>query len=167
MPATFEPIASVTLSAATATVSFSSIPQTFTDLTLILWTGSASAIQDLYLQFNGDTTSNYSSTWIRGDGSAAVSSRLSSQTSMRLSDKGSPTTTSAMLASINIFNYTNTTTNKTVLCRANNSASGLDAAVGLWRKTPEAINRVDVFLGSSATFASSSTFSLYGIRAGA
>lgn len=165
MPATYESIATTTLGSAQNSVSFTSISSSFTDLVIILWTGSASATQDLFLQFNADTATNYSSTWLRGDGTAAASSRGSSATSMRLTDKGSPTTTSAMMVRINVMNYANATTNKTVIARADNAASGLDATVGLWRKTPEAINRVDLFLGGSATFASGSTFTLYGIKA--
>ena len=62
------------------------------------------------------------------------------------------------------MNYSNTTTFKTILMRANNAALGVDAIVGLWRSTA-AINEIKVFPTGGANFETGSTFSLYGIKA--
>jgi len=59
------------------------------------------------------------------------------------------------------MNYSNTTTYKTGLVRANSAASGTDAIVGLWRSTA-AITSI-VATHDTAQFATGSTFTLYGI----
>jgi hypothetical protein len=64
------------------------------------------------------------------------------------------------------MNYANTTTFKTVLIRANNSSTGVDLILGLWRKTPEAITSITIKnTGTSSNFAIGSTLTLYGIKA--
>jgi hypothetical protein len=63
----------------------------------------------------------------------------------------------------NILDYANTTTYKTVINRANNAATGVDATVSLWRSTA-AINSINIS-SSTSSFATGSTFSLFGIKA--
>ena len=59
MPATYEPIASTTLGSAAATISFSSIPGTFTDLVVVLFTGTTHGDNEvMQLTFKSDTASN-------------------------------------------------------------------------------------------------------------
>jgi len=59
--ATYEPIATTTVSgSSTSTVTFSSISGTYTDLVIIGNLGSQTTNAFPYLQFNGDTGSNYS-----------------------------------------------------------------------------------------------------------
>lgn len=171
MPATYEPISTQTLGSDQATVTFSSIPQTYTDLMLVAnlkhsFAGSA-AVQLNAIQFNSDTTSNYSTTYIQGNGSAASSSRLSSQSALTiLSSMASAT--SFMASTFHIFNYTNSTTFKTVLYRqgnADDSNYGAVASVGLWRATPAAITTIDLKATSTYVWKTGSTFTLYGIKA--
>lgn len=164
MPATYEPIATNTLVSATATVSFSSIPSTYTDLRVVVNAAGTLTGYDPYIRFNGDTTTNYSITALYGTGSSAGSVRYSSQAQIRASSQAAMTTTINTNHLFDVFNYANTTTYKTVLIRANAAGTGVDAIVGLWRKTPEAINQIDVFV-SGTTFIAGSTFTLYGIRA--
>jgi hypothetical protein len=81
MPAgnTYEAIATQTLGSAAASVTFSSIPSTYTDLVLVCnFETSSNAIAGVYIQFNGDTSTNYSSTNLIGNGSTAESSRQNS-----------------------------------------------------------------------------------------
>jgi hypothetical protein len=59
------------------------------------------------------------------------------------------------------MNYSNSTTNKTVVARANNAGNQLNALVALWRNTAAITNvTVDAIFGS---FNSGTTVSLYGI----
>jgi hypothetical protein len=171
MPATYEPISTQTLGSDIATVTFSAIPQTYTDLVLVAnlkhsFVGSA-AVQLNGLQFNSDTATNYSTTYIQGNGSAASSSRLSSQAAITiLSSMASAT--SFMPSIFHIFNYTNATTYKTVLFRqgnADDSGYGAVASVGLWRATPAAITIIDFKATSTYVWKTGSTFTLYGIKA--
>ena len=62
------------------------------------------------------------------------------------------------------MNYANTTTNKTVLLRNNNTAFGTEAQVGLWRST-SAINTIKLYLDRAEYYVVGSTFTLYGIKA--
>ena len=61
MPAsnTYEPIATTTLTSAVSSVSFGSIPQTYTDLILVNYFATTTVNEDAYVQFNSDTASNY------------------------------------------------------------------------------------------------------------
>jgi hypothetical protein len=155
------PGGSVTVGTATSSVTLSSIPSTYTDLVLIV-SGTASGGDDILMQFNSDTASNYSYTILYGTGSAAGSTRGSNGTSIFVDYYGAMGTGQNNRI-IQINNYSNTTTNKTTLVRANNAASGTDAIVGLWRST-SAINAIKLFM-NSATFSTGTTFNLYGIAA--
>jgi hypothetical protein len=162
MPAgnTYESIATQTLGSATASITFSSIPATYTDL-LMVFSGSATAISYISFRYNGDTGSNYSVTLIRGNGSAALSSRYSNITELYASE-GATNDTTINNVIFQIQNYSNTTTYKTGLIRANNAGVSAEAGVGLWRNTA-AINSLTV-LSPSNNFATGSTFTLYGIK---
>ena len=165
MAVTYEPLATNTLSSTASSVTFSSISGSYTDLILVASVGSASA-EDLRLRFNSDTGSNYSTTMLYGTGSAAGSARRSSDSSITAGFYwgGLSSTLNALI--IHIMNYSNATTYKTVLTRANNAAQEVDAFVGLWRST-SAITSVTLLPNNSASFASGSTFTLYGVKASA
>ena len=158
MTATYEKIATNTLGSAAATVTFSSISGAYTDL-VIVFNGTASASTSAGLQFNSDTGSNYSNTYLLGDGTSPASGRISSAT---FSSQFYPNTTIGT-AVINIANYSNTTTYKTILTRWSNTDNYASTNVGLWRSTA-AINTV-LLTGNGTNFASGSTFTLYGIKA--
>jgi len=165
MPVTYEPIATQTLGSAVQTVTFSSIPATYTDLVFVV-NAQASLQSDLYLTFNGDTSALYSNTTLYGDGSTAGSTRNSRGNAfMTLTYYGNLTTTAgASVHIVNVMNYSNTTTNKTVLSRCNAAAAGVDASVGMWGST-SAVSSVTFDLPSTRTFSAGSTFTLYGIKA--
>jgi hypothetical protein len=165
MPSTYEPIATQTLGSAAASVTFSSIPSTYTDLVLIMSAGNATSAPSTQIQFNSDTGSNYSYTVLAGNGTAASSARGSSLTSSLISYFGAPFTTLGQQTVItNIMNYSNATTYKTLLTRANNATFGTDAIVGLWRSTA-AVTSFVLTTSNATNFVASSTFTLYGIKA--
>jgi hypothetical protein len=116
------------------------------------------------LQFNGDTASNYSRTLLRGTGTAQESARSSSASFMALQTSGYLSTTGFQNILIDVLDYSNSTTFKTTLIRADQADIVTTASVGLWRKTPEAISSIRIFL-ESGNFGVGSTFSLYGIKA--
>lgn len=164
MAITYEPINTTTLTTATASVTFSSISSAYTDLVLVVVPAN-SAGSTVRMQLNGDTGSNYSNTFLKGNGSSASSTRSSSQTYLTLADDAAPTRTLGESVWIShIMNYSNATTNKTILTRANVASVGVEATVGLWRST-SAITQVSVQQGGSVTFSVGSTFTLYGIKA--
>jgi hypothetical protein len=158
MPTTYEPIATQTLAnSTTASVTFSSIPSTYTDLVLVNnFDTTLTAYQ--ILQFNSDTASNYSCTVLSGNGSTVSSARYSNEAYLNLSGAVGDQATI-----IQIQNYSNTTTNKTYLSRYSKASVETTTFVGMWRNTA-AINSVTVKLNGNF-FVSGSTFTLYGIKA--
>jgi hypothetical protein len=173
MPATYEPISTQTLGSDQATVTFSSIPQTYTDLVLVSnlkhsYPGSL-GVRDAFIRFNSDATTNYSGTQLSGNGTSAISTRFTS-TSGITTIASMASATSFMPSVLQIFNYTNATTFKTVLIRAGNADDtnqGAAAFVGLWRATPAAITTIDFVANSTYVWKTGSTFTLYGIKAAA
>ena len=161
MALTYEPISTNTLGSNTATVTFSSIPQTYTDLVLVV-NGVESANQYVAIRFNGDTAGNYSQTRLYGDGTSVASDRQSSVTFGRLS-VGDPTNRFAVVASV--FNYTNATTYKHWLSRSNTANDYVSVLAGVWRISPVAITSLSVLTTTADTFLTGTTFTLYGIKA--
>ena len=163
MAITYEPIATQTLGSATATVTFSSIPGTYTDLILIAMPSSGTGDEDLGIRFNSDTGTNYSSTILYGTGSVAGSTRGSNVNKMRI---GRVSQTTPFPNIIHIQNYANTTTYKTALSRHQNEAgdgSYVMASVGLWRNT-SAITTITI-ASETYNLQAGNTFTLYGIKA--
>lgn len=156
MTVTYDRIATTTASGGSTSITFSSIPATYTDLVLVMG-GSNSANTDLRMRFNGDTGSNYSATVFFGDGSAANSFRESNQTS--LYGAFGPNSNNI----INIFNYTNGNTFKSALTRSNMPSTYLFGIIQLWRSTT-AINSVTLYV-TSGSYNSDVVFTLYGIKA--
>jgi len=159
---TYTPIATQTLGSAAASVTFSSIPQGYTDLVLVVAGNNSSSTYSPYIQFNGDTSTNYSITNLYGTGSSALSARASSTATAYFGSLGATQGN----AIVQIQNYSNATTYKTALIRINDAGFRVNAGVMLWRSTA-AITSVTVFNESPGTFASGTTFSIYGIQVGA
>lgn len=167
MPVTYNLIASNTLSSSAASVTFSAIPNTYTDLVLRV-SGRTDFSGDLLITFNADTATNYSRTEIYGDGSTSGSFRASNASSARfvysLNPDGSTSNTFSN-SEIYIPNY---------LASANKPFSGNGRAEGnasspiylsgsamLWRNTA-AITSIK--LETQFNFVSGSSFFLYGIK---
>jgi hypothetical protein len=152
----------------TSTASFTNIPQIYQDLFIVIYsrdTASASTAS-LSVQFNGITTTTYSSTYSDGNGSSATSSRSSTQSSIGNNLSSAASATAGIFASneFYILNYANTSTYKTLLARTAVDLNGSGNArlnVGLWQGTA-AISRVDII--PQTAFASGTTVKLFGIR---
>lgn len=159
--ATYEPIASQTITVAATDITFSSIPATYTDLKLvmiILGTG------ELRLQFNGDTATNYSYTFLAGNGSAATSSYNVNFSYITPTYYGNSTTVPELYTA-DIFSYAGSTFKSSLLTEnADNNGSGaVSQTVGLWRST-SAITSIKIY-PSSTLLNVGTTATLYGIRA--
>jgi len=165
--ATYNCIATTTLGSNTTTVTFDSISGSYTDLVLICQAAAVVTPFDLRARFNSDTGSNYSITYLAGTGSSALSNRYSNRTFAELDAYAFPdTTVGNSVHIVHIMNYSNSTTYKTYLARANQApVDGVQATVGLWRST-SAITRIDLqFYGYTTDIKSGSSFSLFGIKA--
>lgn len=164
MPATYDAIATTTLGATSASITFSSISSAYTDLRLVL-VGTANGTEEVHLRFNGNTSALYSWTQLLGNGTAASSNTATTQNSARVSGlyfrSGSPA-----LIEIDVLSYAGGT-NKTFLSRGTDDRNGngnVGVAVGLWRSTA-AINSITVMMrpGTVELFNAGTTATLYGI----
>jgi hypothetical protein len=149
-------------------ISFTGIPATYTDLVL---TGSYSATAgagfDVTLN-NVTTNTSYSVTRLTFSGASVVSYRSTNQNMWSLNYNGSiASTPNTSAIEMNFFNYTSTTTYKTMLAKFGNTTTDVGPVVGLWRgstgSATEAINRIDLTAAGGANWATNTTFSLYGI----
>lgn len=163
---TYTLIASNTLGSAASSLTFSSIPATYTDLVLVCsYTGTA--VLDTRVYLNSDTGTNYSATRLMGDGTSATSNRSTNRGWIDLNYVGGIGTTAPTVSILNLMDYANTTIYKTTLLRANELSGtyqGVEAIVAMWRNTA-AISNIQIATNTS-TFTAGSTFKLYGIEAG-
>lgn len=155
---TYVPIATTTLGSAAASYTFSSIPDTYTDLILIYQSTTAPTATYIGLRFNSDTGTNYSSTTMYGETSAG-SARTTNNNNMRMVNAGNYANN---MMTCSIMNYSNSTTYKTAIARNSVAGNGTYAQVGIWRNTA-AITSVIVY-GDSGNLASGTTLTLYGIH---
>jgi hypothetical protein len=163
MPATYEPIETRTLASAAASVTFTSIPSTYTDLILVMGNLTFSSGGNPQVQYNGDTATNYSNTDLYGTGSTDGSTYNVSNNYINVgfsATNGSASEPATVI--VQIQNYSNATTFKTLLGRGNRAGGEVQTNVGMWRSTA-AINQV--LVKTSSTFQTGSTFTVYGIKA--
>lgn len=163
-------ISSQVLSTSAASVTFSSIPQTFKSLRLVVsarGTDTGLARNDLSIKFNGSSTS-YSGSVIRGYDSNLVGSTTSSTTffDMDRTPAGLATANVFGNAEITIPNYSEAS-NKAASVDAvaeNNSSTSwyVSLSAGLWSNTA-AITSI-TFAPSAGSWATGSSFYLYGIK---
>jgi hypothetical protein len=175
MPAgsTYSTIATTTLGSNQGTVTFSSIPSTYTDLVLVINGGYVDNGFAFGIRVgNGsvDSGSNYSFTWMKGNGSVATSGRGSNFTLGVGIEQGINNLSNTAI--VNFMNYSNTSTYKTWVTKGGSAGDNAGATVNLWRST-SAINTIAISesgTGSPGAFnygnmLAGSTFTLYGISA--
>ena len=164
VPNSYESISTVTVTSNVGNIEFSSIPATYKHLQIRsiqrATAGAGNNEDQNALIFNGDTGSNYSHTVLYGDGSSGSSARATGQTS---AVTGNISGTNPTYFGVNINNYKNTTTYKTIISR-NGPSFAVTSYVSLWRASPQAISSMVILL-SAGNFNSGSTFTLYGIAA--
>ena len=173
MATTYTLISSVTVgSGGAATVSFSSIPATYTDLCLLVTARSEASGDTVFrIRFNSDSGTNYK--WIRliGDGSSAASQDQSTygagyNTSLFGQQNVSTNTASTFSnAQIYIPNYAGSNyKSASIDAVTENNATAAQATLwaGLWEST-SAINAITLSGEGANDLAEYSTAYLYGI----
>ena len=173
----YDSIATTTVGAGgAASITLSSIPSTYTHLQLRIFAQSSRAtyaIDNGYIQFNGDTASNYAYHNINGDGASASVAASTSQTSIQPGDRVigtsvSPGTWGSLV--IDILDYANTSKYKTTRalsgCDTNGVVAGfagmVNLASGLWQST-SAINSIK-FAAVNGNLNQYTSVALYGIK---
>jgi hypothetical protein len=165
----FYQIATTTLGSAQSTITFSSIPQDYTHLQI---RGIArdntvgTSFDDIKIQFNSDTASNYSRHYLNGDGANAASGATTSTTYIGgFLVKGANTASVFAVNVIDILDYTDTnkyTTVKNMAGADRNGAGEVFLFSGNWRNTA-AITTITLS-PLSGSFAQYTSFALYGIK---
>ena len=169
----YESIASATGTGSSGTITFSSIPSTYSHLQIRCLARTDTGFANDYIQFrfNSDTGSNYTYHGIEGDGASAAGFGGTAQTiALTTNITGSAATANAMGTSIiDILDYASTSKYKTVRNlggQDQNSVSNtgqIRLISNLWLST-SAINRIDLTSFRSANWTTSTTFALYGIK---
>lgn len=172
MANTYTLISSNVLTGSAASVTFSSIPSTYTDLVLRISARTDRAAQNnSYIAikpFNSDTATNYSATRIYGDGATATAARETSVDYGAIGYVPASTATSSTFGNIEIYipSYL-IAQNKPFSSDAaheNNATTAYRASVaGLWRNTA-AITGITIDTLAQGNFIAGSSFYLYGIK---
>jgi hypothetical protein len=167
-----EPIATNLLGSATATVTFSNIPQNYKHLQVrIMGRATAATVEDqLIYTINGDTGANYAFHILYGSGSGTpVAQGYTAQNSIIPAARvpGSSATSGIFgVGIIDILDYANTSKYKTTRCLNGvdrNGAGTMYLSSGLWLNTA-AITSLSFSVQAGGNIDTNSRFSLYGIR---
>lgn len=170
MANTYVALAKTTTTGSEATVTFSSIVSTYTDLVLSFTARGAGSAG--YIFFNSQTApqTTYSSTYANNSGTSVVSGRNSNTSGVLYYGVNSTSATSNTFSNVEVYipNYagaTNKPFSATIVAEDNVATTGYafeNISAGLWSNTT-AINAVSI-ISTSGNFSSGSTFYLYGIK---
>ena len=160
MAATYIPIATQTLASPAASITFSSIPGTYTDLRLIVHSAPTSSATSISLQMNGlsPTTSHG---YIRGDGTTPT---YTNNTSSAYIAGVTSSNTQPSFMQADFFSYAGST-NKSVLIQGGEDVNGtgfLFNTVGTFQTTA-AITSIAITTGSTPTMGTGTVATLFGI----
>ena len=166
--ATYELIEEKNLTTTTASVTFSSIPNTYTDLLLYISSRNNDIYNEVHFRFNGSSASTYSGRNIYGNGSSAISSNSSSISSLQnVTVQSVSGQTANTFGNIQLYipNYLlgghKSISGDGVQENLGSSAQSMLGA-GLWADTA-AITSIQAF-PSVGSFVANSNFYLYGIK---
>ena len=152
-------------------VTFSSIPSTYTDLKFIMSArtdGTASTTADTYIAFNG-STSGYTNRYVRGNGASASSSTIPYTTvGIYVGEVNTSTSTTSTFSNSEAYipNYTsanNKSVSTDVVQEANGTTAYAQLNAGLWSNTA-AITSIVIQNAYGYNFVSGSSFYIYGIK---
>jgi len=164
----YQSIATTTVgSGGSTTITFSSIPSTYTHLQL-RGIGRDNLNDIVLMTFNSDTGTNYARHRLIGNGTAASATGTTSLANIPLlANAGLPTAANTFgVFVIDILDYTNTnkyTTARVLSGQDSNGSGGVDFTSGLWLNT-NAISNITLTNGGSAVFQQYTQFALYGIK---
>jgi len=151
-------------SGSVASILFSSIPQTYTDLVVKVSTRDTGASQHMFFDLNGTAPTGFSNTLLFGDGSSTYSQRRTDGLLTFTNETSSSTANTFNSMDFYIPNYTSSNYKQIILdsvTEQNGSGAYSNLMAILWRNTA-AINSIG--LGAAGTaFAQYSKFSLYGV----
>jgi hypothetical protein len=146
-------------------ITFNSIPQTYTDLILVVSPRATIAEDGFLVTFNNDTATNYVNIRISGSGSAVSAATFSQGSTV---GRQSDSTTTANAFGSNQFyipNYSSSN-HKSVSIEAVNETNATAVRTELIAcsyPSTNAITRIDVVFPGAGAFATNTTATLYGV----
>lgn len=157
---TYTPLATVTLVSAAASVTFSSIPATYRDLIIVTDTLNSTGSENFKMRLNSDSGGNYLMAAMRGNGSTASASNITS-TAAFLDNEAFGDAANRHNHIIQLLDYSATDKHKASLSRAYSGNRAVDAIAIRWSNT-SAITTIRLFY-EVGNINSGSRFDLYGI----
>ena len=151
-----------------SSVSFTSIPSTYTHLQIRAIARGSAATNEIWAQFNSDTAANYSTHQVYGSGAAAGASGTASTSYAKVGELSGTNASASIfgVSVIDILDYANTNKYKTTRALTgtdiNGSGGYIVFASGNWRST-SAISSITLYY-NTYSFNQYSSFALYGIK---
>jgi hypothetical protein len=170
MPSTYTLISSNVLTSSAASVTFSAIPATYTDLVVRVSArvDAAANYQSVAMAFNaGSPVSAFSQRWINGDGSTTSSGSYGANTTLYPMYAPGASATSNTFGNGNIYicNYSSTSQYKSISIDAVTENNATDARAELGAMLWSSNNAVtSITLYGNTNFVQYSSFYLYGIK---
>jgi len=152
---TYVPLATYTTVATIGNVTFSNISQKFTDLVLVIDASPTGGLA-VTVAFNGDNNSNFHQILAYANGSSGAGITAPNQTTFQTNYGFNGD--SRYFVKMDVMNYTNSSSNKTVLYRSSLPNMSVAMAGGRWSS-----NAPVTSIKISSSFLAGSTISLYGI----
>ena len=167
----YDALGSVTLSASAASVTFSGIPSTYKHLQIRILARSASTGGSMRLDFNNDSSgSRYSRHLLYADGSAtpSFSNAWNDSVTSAIGDFATSSNSANIFSPIivDILDFSSEYKNKTVRSLSGIDANGsgnVEVRSSAWYSTAPIYN-IKLYEGAGSSFATYSTFSLYGVK---
>lgn len=173
MANTYTLITSQTLGSNTATITLSSIPQTYNDLQLILTAGN-DTVGTIFVRANGSSTAVYNGSWMYGTGSGSTAINYDNNDNGYRGYGGAQSGTAlsnGFLAANRIYigNYSSTTRNKPMEWIneqssnvTNNGLTGL--GYNVWKNNTAISSLTIVGLSDLGLMTTGTSVALYGIK---
>ncbi len=167
----YESIASATGTGSSNTITFSSIPATYSHLqirSIARDTNTNNDWSSIRIRLNSDTGTNYVRHLLAADGTTVTATGATAQSSMIANGAARQNGSTANIMGVSIIDfidYASTTKNKTMKAISGNDVNGsgfIRLNSGLWLNT-NAITTIELFT-DGGFWTTASTFALYGIK---
>jgi hypothetical protein len=160
----YVPLANLTIGSAQATITFSSISQSYRDLVLIVQGQQTTGSSQPYGRING-SANIYSHVNMFGNGTSTGSASTSSAGDILYTGNQSTLRPDGSMSMVvNFIDYSATNKHKIILSRAGSAINGQTVLTIIRAETTAAVSSFTISAGASG-FIAGSTFALYGVSA--
>jgi hypothetical protein len=163
MAQTYEAISTTTLAVNTTTISFTSIPQTYTDVVVSCVGYGAGGGGSIVVKINSNSGSIYNTNYVYTDGSTIIGAKTGDLTSGCFMGRIMTSSTDLGGGYFHIMNYTSSSTFKTMIGQSVAAAPITWFSIGNARSNT-AVTRLDLTVESGYPFASGFQATIYGIK---